>query len=79
MRLKGLSVRQWQRKAREVANSYIKLDPSWIVHHINGDITDDAKGNLFVFFSQSLHLKYHHRLKKDRRSKPKSTEGYYIK
>jgi transposase-like protein len=77
MRLKGLSVRQWQRKAREVANNYMKLDPSWRVHHLNGDITNNDPSNLFVFYSHSLHLAFHHRLKKDQRCKPKSTDGFY--
>lgn len=79
MRLAGLSVRQWQRKAREVASNYIKLQAEWRVHHLDGDITNNNASNLFVFFSQSLHLAYHHRLKQDKRCKPKVTDGFYCK
>lgn len=71
MRLKGLSVRQWQRQAREVANNYLKLHPDYRIHHLDGDISNNEPANLFVFFSHSLHLKFHHRLKKDKRCKPK--------
>jgi hypothetical protein len=71
MRLKGLSVRQWQRKARETASNYIKLHPDYRIHHLDGDISNNDPANLFIFFSHSLHISFHHRLKKDKRCKPK--------
>lgn len=56
LRLKGLSVRQWQRKARQLANSYIKLNKEWIIHHLNGDISDLSPNNLFIFIvNQSIY------------------------
>ena len=79
LRLKGLSVRQWQRKAREVANNYMELNKSWVVHHMDGDLANLEPSNLFVFFSHSLHLKYHHRLRKSKLCKPTASDGFYVK
>ena len=62
----GLSVRQWQRKAVAKAKTYIiDWKPDFRVHHLNGDITDNHRDNLFVFFSSSHHMKYHHKVKND--------------
>lgn len=41
-----------------------KLRPEEVVHHINGDKTDNRPENLMVFPSQSEHAKYHNQLRK---------------
>lgn len=72
------TTRTFQRRSRQVASSVMKLDKAWVVHHMDGDITNTEASNLFVFYSHSLHLAYHHRLKQDKRSKPKASDGFYV-
>jgi len=77
---KGKSVRNWQRQARNIAIEAI--DDLWqklfVVHHNDGDISNNSRSNLFVFFSQSGHLAYHHRSRIDSRTKPKGSEGIQL-
>ena len=66
----GLSVRQWQRRARNLINK--DMPKEYVVHHLDGDITNCVIDNLFVFFDQSKHMAFHHRERKDSRCKPKA-------
>lgn len=78
-RKKALSNRQHQRISRKVVSTFIDLQPDYVVHHLNGDITNSDPSNLFVFYSHSLHLKYHHRLRKDKRCLPYGfIDGVYL-
>jgi len=49
------------RRSRLVAEKYLNryLTKKEVVHHINGDITDDRPENLYVFPSSQAHLKFH--------------------
>lgn len=68
--VKGLSVRQWQRKAREIAGKALPLRRGHVVHHLDGDITNNVMDNLFIFYDQSLHAAYHHRFRSNSRCLP---------
>lgn len=64
----GLSDRQLGRKARKaLSESGIILKSGEVVHHKNGDRRDWSKGNLEVFKNQSEHMKFHHRLRMEKR------------
>lgn len=39
------------------------LQPEETVHHIDGDKTNNALGNLMVFATKSMHMKFHARLR----------------
>lgn len=51
-------------RARIVMEKYLGrlLKPEEVVHHINGDITDDRIENLMLFPNTNEHIKEHHRL-----------------
>jgi hypothetical protein len=77
---KGCSVRSWQRKARQVAiealgDSFIK---TMRVHHNDSDISNNDRLNLFVFFSDSKHLAFHHKRRKNSRCKPSASDGIQL-
>jgi len=52
--------RQGQNIARQIVNHYFKLQSHHVVHHIDGDNTNNKLSNLMVFESQSDHMTYHH-------------------
>jgi predicted DNA-binding protein YlxM (UPF0122 family) len=53
-----------QRKAHKVLlENNIEVLPNQVVHHIDGDTSNNSKENLMVFNSQSEHLEYHHQLR----------------
>jgi hypothetical protein len=56
--------RQGQRVARKVVDDLLmtegwRLMPEWVVHHIDGDTTNNDPGNLMVFESHSDHMRWH--------------------
>lgn len=51
--------RHGQRLAREIVARHFKLEPKNIVHHDDIDCKNNELTNLWVFASQSDHLKYH--------------------
>lgn len=54
---------------RRIAEEHLErpLRKGEVVHHRNGDFTDNRPENLFVFSSTSAHSLYHHRLNRARR------------
>lgn len=40
------------------------LDPEEVVHHIDGDVTNNDINNLMLFENKSEHTKYHWKLRK---------------
>lgn len=72
----GLSVRQKQRNARAVAMQHVKpWRKEFVVHHLDGDLDNCDPNNLFIFRSQSDHLKYHHEHRKNGNIRPNITAG----
>lgn len=51
--------RTGQRNARRVASTHYSLDETHIVHHKDGNTTNNDPANLMVFKSQSDHLRWH--------------------
>jgi hypothetical protein len=74
------SIRTHQRRAWKTICRVmgVSKDPAWVNHHLDGDVTNDEASNLFVFWTHSLHLKFHHRLRVDNRVKPSVKHGFYV-
>ena len=51
---------------KAVKESGIELKPGQVVHHINGDRTDNRIENLQVFDSHTEHMKLHHDIRKNK-------------
>lgn len=51
--------RQGQRIARRVVGDRFALKPTHVVHHVNGDQSDNAASNLMVFNNQAEHMRWH--------------------
>ena len=56
--------RAGQQQARASVAKYFKLEQGHIVHHKDGDNSNNALTNLAVFASQSDHMKHHHGISK---------------
>jgi len=54
--------------SRYCAEAYLGrfLEKNEIVHHIDGDKTNDLPENLYIFSSQSEHTIYHHQIRKNK-------------
>lgn len=62
--------RHSQRKAREAVKAVFLLDISHVVHHEDGDTTNNDLGNLIVFRSHVDHMRWHRAGGKESRVKP---------
>lgn len=57
-------IRKLSRQARKVVEeSGIELNHGQVVHHINGDKSDNRVENLRVFDSHNEHMRFHHALR----------------
>lgn len=60
----GITDRQLGRRAR---NTITGLKPGQVVHHIDGDRTNNDPANLMVFDSHAEHMMFHHQLRREKR------------
>lgn len=62
----GLTRQTYLMRARKefLKHKNLKWERGWVMHHLDGDITNNNIENLFVFYGHSDHLKYHHLQKK---------------
>ena len=51
--------RQGQRIARRTVREFYPLEPQHIVHHIDGDQSNNAPNNLMVFKDHADHMRWH--------------------
>lgn len=51
--------RQGQRQARALVRSWFLLRDEHVVHHVDGDNTNNGLSNLMVFASQGDHMRWH--------------------
>ena len=51
--------RQGQRVARQIVSKIYTLGPKDVVHHMDGNQSNNAPNNLAVFASSSDHMRYH--------------------
>ena len=52
----------------------IPLSPGQVVHHIDGDRTNNSLGNLQIFDSQHEHMVFHHALRKAKGNQSKDNQ-----
>lgn len=70
--------RHGQRTARKNVSQYFKLKKGHIVHHVDGNNLNNKMHNLWVFMSQSDHLRWHRR-GEEAGVKPIWTYNMYLK
>lgn len=61
----GVTDRQLGRRARAQTPG---LKPGQVVHHIDGNRSNNDPGNLMIFDNHSEHMQFHHRIRTEKRS-----------
>ena len=61
----------WHKTARKAMSKYLdrELNSNEVVHHIDGDKTNNIPSNLMLFQSHSEHMKYHWKIQKEKQIK----------
>lgn len=54
-------------KGRRARNIITGLKPGQVVHHIDGDRSNNDPSNLMVFDSHAEHTQFHHQLRREKR------------
>lgn len=76
---KKTTIRTFQRIARATIEAAgYAFQKGQVVHHINGDVTNNSLHNLFIFWDSGAHLKYHHEVRNANLRPPKhAIEGLH--